>query len=95
MPIVDNVLVGEGTVGEFPYPDESLGDYFEEIVKKNLASRGDAAWLVSIFLLNFQFDTMYLDIVNFVKNQLFSTSLLVITLYKQSFSTRLSVITVK
>ena len=50
MPIVDNVLVGEGTVGEFPYPDESLGDYFEEIVKKNLASRGDAAWLVSIYL---------------------------------------------
>ena len=41
-----NELTGEGTVGEFEYPNLPIGQYLEDLIKANLAKYGDCTFLV-------------------------------------------------
>lgn len=48
MPIIDNILIGEGSNGEYRYPTTPLGNYIEQLVKENILKYGDITWMVKI-----------------------------------------------
>jgi len=51
MPIVDDVLIGDGSEGgEFPHSPLPLGVYFETVISNNIKSRGDGPWMVRLQL---------------------------------------------
>ena len=50
MPIIDNELVSRVPMENFEPPIANAGDYFLDIVRKNIAQFGDGEWMVNISL---------------------------------------------
>ena len=67
MPIIDNELVNDVPMESFESPEEGVGDYFLNKVKKNIAQFGDGQWLVSFSLIqinHYIFSILNMDVIN-------------------------------
>ena len=46
MSIVDREVIGEGCSDGYTIPELSLGNFVENIFRKNIENKGDGSWLV-------------------------------------------------
>lgn len=46
MPIQDQILIGEGSDGQYEYPNEIPGDFIERLIQESINDLGDCNWMV-------------------------------------------------